>query len=111
VRRFLYWAAVLAAVGVTHYFATVWFCTSGAYADLILDGRPRWLLFGINYGVFFPLHLLAAVGAYPRSSIEAACAANSALWTVSVGAAAFGGRRLLTWWSAARRRKIHPSNP
>jgi hypothetical protein len=105
VKRLLIWAAVLAAVGVAHYIASIWFCTGGAFAALI-DGGPRWLLLGINYGFFFPLHLLAAVGAYPRSSIEAACAANSALWAVSVGATIFGGRRLLTWWAAARRRKI-----
>jgi hypothetical protein len=110
VKRLLVWSALVAAVGIAHYFATVWYCTEGAFAGLLETG-PRWLVRLINYVFFFPIPILGRLGLSSGVGIPAFFAANSAMWTVTVGATALGGRRLLTWWPAARRRKMHTPDP
>jgi hypothetical protein len=105
VKRFLLWSALAVAAGIIHNYATVWYCTEGAFAELLQTG-PTWLMRVINYAFFFPCLFLYRFGLGPGTSLRVYFAVNSVVWTVSFAAFTFCGWRLLTWWSVARRRKM-----
>ena len=105
-KRSLLWSAVAVAAGIVHNYATVRYCTEGAFAGLVQNG-PTWLVRIINYAFFFPLLALSHLG-LGGTNLHLLLAANSVVWTATILGLAIGSRRLLTWWSAARRRKMAP---